>query len=85
MVIEVSDYTLKYAQKTKLSLYSEAGISNYWIFYWVYHQLEMHSEPAQKRQGDFNYRSQRVVMPNEAVVIPGFPYWSLDLSVVFLA
>ncbi|WP_445172346.1 Uma2 family endonuclease [Microcoleus sp.] len=43
MVIEVSDSTLKYAQKTKLSLYAEAGISNYWIFYLVYNQLEMHN------------------------------------------
>lgn len=85
MVIEVSDSTLKYAKRTKLSLYAEAGISNYWIFYWVYHQLEMHSKPDQKRQGDFNYRSQRVVMSNEAVVIPGFTDWSLDLSLVFPA
>ncbi|MEG3958657.1 Uma2 family endonuclease [Microcoleus sp. herbarium2] len=37
MVIEVSDSTLKYAQGTKLSVYAEAGISNYWIFYFVYH------------------------------------------------
>jgi Uma2 family endonuclease len=85
LVIEVSNSTLKYAPRTKLSLYAEAGISNYWIFYWVYHQLEMHSEPDQKRQGDFNYCSQRVVMQNEAVVIPGFPDWSLDLSLVFPA
>jgi hypothetical protein len=55
LVIEVSDSTLKYAQRTKLSLYAEAGISNNWIFYLVYHQLEMHSEPDQKRQDDFNY------------------------------
>jgi hypothetical protein len=45
----------------------------------------MHSEHAQKRQGDFNYRSQRVVMQNEAAVIPGFTDWSLDLSLVFPA
>ncbi|MEO6863165.1 MAG: Uma2 family endonuclease, partial [Microcoleus sp.] len=32
LVIEVSDSTLKYDRKTKLSLYAEAGISNYWIF-----------------------------------------------------
>jgi Uma2 family endonuclease len=83
LVIEVSDSTLKYDQKTKLSLYAEAGISNYWIFNLVDHQLEMHSEPYQKRQGDFNYRSQRVLLPNEAVVIPGFPDLSLDLSLVF--
>jgi Uma2 family endonuclease len=85
LVIEVSDSTLKYAHRTKLSLYAEAGISNYWIFYFVYNQREIHSEPAQKRPGDFNYRSQRVVKQNKAVVIPGFPYWSLDLSVVFPA
>jgi Uma2 family endonuclease len=84
LVIEVSDSTLKYPQRNKLSLY-KAVISNSGIFYWVYHQVEMHSEPDQKRQGDFNYRSQRVVMQNEAVVIPGFPDWSLDLSLVFPA
>ncbi|WP_367274824.1 Uma2 family endonuclease [Microcoleus sp. CAWBG556] len=32
LVIEVSDSTLKYDQRTKLSLYAEAGITNYWIF-----------------------------------------------------
>jgi hypothetical protein len=73
LVIEVSDSTLKYPQRTKLSLYAEAVISNSGILYWVYHQVEMHSEPDQKRQGDFNYRAQRVVMQNEAFVIPGFP------------
>ncbi|MEG3860072.1 Uma2 family endonuclease [Microcoleus sp. herbarium12] len=85
LVIEVSDSTLKYDQRTKLSLYAEAGISNYWIFNLVDRQLEMHSEPYQKRQGDFHYRSKRVVLQNETVVIPGFPELSLDLSLVFPA
>ncbi|WP_332975411.1 MULTISPECIES: Uma2 family endonuclease [unclassified Microcoleus] len=81
LVIEVSDSTLKYDRETKLFLYAEAGISNYWIFNLVDNQLEMYSEPDQKRQGDFNYRSQRVGLPDEAVAIPGFP----DLSLVFPA
>ena len=85
LVIEVSDSTLKYDQITKLSLYAEAGIANYWIFNLVDNQLEMYSEPYQKRQGNFNYRSQRAFLPNEAVVIPGFPDLSLDLSLVFPA
>ena len=85
LVIEVSDSTLKYDQRTKLSLYAEAGIANYWIVNLVDNQLEMHSEPYQKRQGDFNYRSQRVLLPDETVVIPGFPDLSLDLSLVFPA
>jgi Uma2 family endonuclease len=83
LVIEVSDSTLKYDRNTKLSLYAEAGISNYWIFNLVDIQLEMYSEPYQKVPGDFGYQLQRIVLPNQVVVIPGFPELSLDLSSVF--
>lgn len=85
LVIEVSDSTLKYDRTTKLPLYAETGISNYWIFNLVDNQLEIYSEPYQKRQGDFNYRVKRVVLHNETVVIPGFSELSLDLSLVFPA
>ena len=85
LVIEVSDSTLKYDQRTKLSLYAESGISDYWIFNLVDIQLEMHSEPYQKQTGSFDYRVKRVVLPNETVVIPCFPELSLDLSAVFPA
>ncbi|MEG3891774.1 Uma2 family endonuclease [Microcoleus sp. Z1_A1] len=85
LVIEVSDSTLKYDRKTKLSLYAESEISDYWIFNLVDIQLEMHSEPYQKQRGGFDYRVKRVVLPNEVVVIPGFPDLSLDLSAVFPA
>lgn len=85
LVIEVSDSTLKYDRRTKLSLYAESGISDYWIFNLVDIQLEMYSEPYQKQTGGFDYRVKRVVLPNEVVVIPGFPELSLDLSTVFPA
>jgi Uma2 family endonuclease len=85
LVIEVSDSTLKYDQRTKLSLYAESGIADYWIFNLVDIQLEMYSEPYQKQRGGFDYRVKRVVLPNEVVVIPGFPELSLDLSTVFPA
>ena len=83
LVIEVADSTLKYDRTTKLSLYAETGISNYWIFNLVENQLEMHSEPYRKQNGSFSYQLQRVVLPNQTVVIPGFPELSLDLSAVF--
>ncbi|MEG3939095.1 Uma2 family endonuclease [Microcoleus sp. S36b_A3] len=83
LVVEVSDSTLKYARRTKLSLYAESGISDYWIFNLVDIQLETYSEPYQKQTGSFDYRVKRVVLPNEFVVIPGFPELSLDLSAVF--
>ncbi|MEG4502371.1 Uma2 family endonuclease [Microcoleus sp. F6_B4] len=85
LVIEVSDSTLKYDRTTKLPLYAETGISNYWIFNLVDNQLEMHSEPYQKQNGSYSYQLQRVVLPNQTVVIPGFPELSLDLSSVFPA
>lgn len=85
LVIEVSDSTLKYDRRTKLSLYAESGISDYWIFNLVDIQLEMHSEPYQKQKGGFDYRVKRVGLSNEVVVIPGFPDLSLDLSAVFPA
>ncbi|MEG4229580.1 Uma2 family endonuclease [Microcoleus sp. N9_B2] len=85
LVIEVSDSTLKYDRRTKLSIYAESEISDYWIFNLVDIQLEMHSEPYQKQRGGFDYRVKRVVLPNEVVVIPGFPDLSLDLSAVFPA
>ncbi|MEG4029272.1 MULTISPECIES: Uma2 family endonuclease [unclassified Microcoleus] len=85
LVIEVSDYTLKYDRTTKLSLYAETGISNYWIFNLVDNELEMHSEPYQKQNGSYSYQLQRVVLPNQTVVIPDFSELSLDLSLVFPA
>ncbi|UNU23208.1 Uma2 family endonuclease [Microcoleus vaginatus] len=85
LVIEVSDSTLKYDRTTKLSLYAETGISNYWIFNLVDNQLEMHSEPYQKQNGSYSYQLQRVVLPNQTVVIPGCRELSLDLSSVFPA
>jgi len=85
LVIEVSDSTGKYDRTTKLSLYAETGISHYWIFNLVDNQLEVHSEPYQKKNGSFSYQLQRVVLPHQTVVIPGFPELSLDLSAVFPA
>ncbi|HLO48269.1 MAG TPA: Uma2 family endonuclease [Kamptonema sp.] len=83
LVIEVSDSTLSYDQKTKLSIYAEDGISNYWIFNLVDNWLEVYSEPYQESKNKFGYRLKRIVLPNESVVIPGFPDLSLDLSGVF--
>ncbi|MCC3488806.1 Uma2 family endonuclease [Microcoleus sp. PH2017_14_LAR_D_A] len=64
---------------------SDNYVADYWIFNLVDIQLEMHSEPYQKQRGGFDYRVKRVVLPNEVVVIPGFPELSLDLSAVFPA
>ncbi len=83
LVIEIADSTLKYDQETKLPLYAEAGISDYWIFNLVKNQLETYTEPYQDSQGNFGYSVKRIVLPNQAIALPYFPDLSLDLSKVF--
>ncbi len=83
LVIEIADSTLKYDQETKLPLYAEAGIPDYWIFNLVKNHLETYSEPYQDSQGNFGYSVKRIVLPNQAIALPYFPDLSLDLSKVF--
>ncbi|BAY74263.1 hypothetical protein NIES25_06740 [Nostoc linckia NIES-25] len=83
LVIEISNLTLKYDRDVKLSLYAEAGISDYWIFNLVDNYLEFYSEPYQDFQGKFGYRRKYIYLPNESVNLPSFPDLVLDLSKVF--
>jgi len=83
LVIEIADSTLKYDQEVKVSLYAEAGISDYWIFNLVKNHLEAYSNPYQELQGNFGYSMKRIVLPNQAIALPCFPDLSLDLSNVF--
>lgn len=82
LVIEIADSTLKYDQEVKLSLYAEAGISDYWIFNLVENHLEAYSEPYQTMQGNFGYSTKHIFLPNQSVVLPCFPDLSVDLSKV---
>lgn len=83
LVIEVADSSLKYDQEVKLSLYAEAGISDYWIFNLIVYHLECYSEPYQDLQGKFGYRHKSIILPNESVKLPSFPELILDLTKVF--
>ncbi len=83
LLIEISDFSLKYDQEVKLPLYAEAGISDYWIFNLVNNCLESYSEPYQDLQGKFGYRRKVIFLPNESVYLPRFPDLVLDLSKVF--
>lgn len=83
LVMEISDSTLKYDREVKLSLYAEAGISDYWIFNLFDNQLEAHSEPFQNSKVNFGYQNRRIVLPNQIIALPCFPDLSLDLSRIF--
>jgi len=83
LVIEIADSTLKYDQEIKLSLYAEAGISDYWTFNLVENHLEAYSEPYQELQGKFGYSLKRIILPTKEITLPCFSDLSLDLSKVF--
>lgn len=83
LVIEISDSTLNYDQTTKLEVYAEAGISDYWIVNLNVRQLECYSQPYENAQGDFNYLSKQIFLPHQSLPIPGFEDIVLDLSRIF--
>jgi Uma2 family endonuclease len=83
LVVEISDSTLIYDQTTKLKLYAEAGISNYWIVNLNARQLECYHQPYTDAQGEFGYLNKQVFLPEQLVKIPSFEDCLLDLNRIF--
>ncbi|MGC1310302.1 MAG: Uma2 family endonuclease [Phormidesmis sp.] len=84
LVIEVSDSSITYDQTTKLSLYAENSIADYWIFNLLDAVLECYSGPYQDPHGKFAYRSKQIFLPTDAVTVPGLPKaQALSLEKVF--
>jgi Uma2 family endonuclease len=83
LVIEISDSSLDYDQELKLKLYAEGNIQHYWIFNLAENILEVYGEPYQAGTGSFGYRVKRILLPSDAIALPGFPDLILDLSRVF--
>lgn len=78
VVMEVSDSTLGYDQGTKLSLYAESGVLNYWIFNLVNRQLEVYREPYEDAQGEYGYRQKLTYLATERVELPVGGWLELD-------
>jgi Uma2 family endonuclease len=83
LVIEISDSSLEYDQDLKLKLYAENGIQNYWIFNLQESIVEVYGEPYQPTQGTFGYRVKRILLPGEAIELPGLLDRKLELGKVF--
>ncbi|GAA6623711.1 Uma2 family endonuclease [Scytonema sp. NUACC26] len=83
LLIEVADSSLDYDQSTKLELYAENGIQDYWIVNLVANQLECYSQPYLNEQGKYGDRLKQIALRHESIAIPGFVDLSLDLDKVF--
>lgn len=83
LVIEISDSSLIYDKETKLPLYAEAGINNYWIINLVDNRLEVYRNPFSDNRGEFGYRNTSIILPSEKISIPNFVDVTLDLNSIF--
>ena len=84
LVIEIADSTLKFDRDVKLTLYAEAEIMEFWIVNLRDKQLETYSQPYQLSNGQYNYRSQQIYLPDEFINLPHFNNISLLLKPFFV-
>ena len=78
LLIEVSDSSLAYDRSTKLALYAEAGIPEYWVVNCPAESIEVHRSPEGGR-----YREVIRVAGNATVTIQAFPDVALTLAEIF--
>jgi Uma2 family endonuclease len=79
LLIEVADSSLRYDRSTKLALYAEAGVPEYWLVDVAAEAIETYRLP-----GATGYRDvQRVAGAGAAVSLLAFPDASLSLAEVF--
>ncbi|WP_459554798.1 Uma2 family endonuclease [Lacunimicrobium album] len=70
-VIEVSENSLEFDRTSKLSLYAEFGISNYWIVNLVDRVIEAYSEPyTDANSGQSIYKNCHIYAEQDSVTMP---------------
>jgi Uma2 family endonuclease len=79
LLIEVAESSLAYDRSTKLRLYAEAGVPEYWVVDCVAESIEIHRVPHAD-----GYRAvERVAGPTATVVLQAFPDVTLALADIF--
>lgn len=78
LVIEVSDTSLRYDRSTKLTLYAEFGIPEYWVIDCNAESIEIHRSPDGGR-----YREVTLVSGDATVTLQAFPDVTLTLAEIF--
>jgi len=79
LIIEVADSSLKYDQKTKLSLYAEQHIPEYWIVNLERNILEIYRQPQNK-----SYLKQSLIdTPGIAFAPITFPEMTMTLKEIY--
>lgn len=82
LIVEVADATLPSDRTTKLRLYAEASISEYWIVNLVERTVEVHRRPHQSGRQAI-YGERQIVDTNGSLAPVAFPECRIDFSQVF--
>lgn len=75
LLVEVADSTLKFDRGSKLQLYAEVGVSEYWVVNLVNGLIEVYSDP-----GASKYKSARKAYRGETLQLPGGLEGSIAVS-----
>jgi len=78
LVIEVADSSLAYDRSTKLALYAEAGVPEYWVVNCISESIEIYRRPERDR-----YLDVRRVEGTETISLQAFPDVTLSLAEIF--
>jgi Uma2 family endonuclease len=75
LVIEVAESSLEYDRSTKLRLYADQGVPEYWIVDVVSRRIEVYRDPA-----DGTFVTKRVYERGEAIPLLQFPAVTVRVS-----
>ena len=78
LVIEVADSSLAYDRSTKLGVYAEAGVPEYWVVNCTAESIEVYRRPERDR-----YLDVRRVEGAETISLQAFPDVTLTLAEIF--
>ena len=78
LVIEVAESSLAYDRSTKMRLYAEAGIPEYWVVDCTAETVEVHREP-----GPEGYRDVSLVAGAATLALQAFPDVELSTADIF--
>ena len=78
LLIEVADTSLAYDRSTKLRLYAQAGIPEYWVV-----DCETETVEVYRDRGPDGYRSAHHVAGSAALALQAFPDGELSAAAIF--
>ena len=76
LAIEVAETSVKRDRGTKLALYAEAGIPEYWIVNLISNVVEVHTNPSGSE-----YLNITIARPGDAILLVAIPDVDIDPSV----